>query len=1100
MKTYKNIIGVFFIIIFIILCLFTTIIFLRISNTFSIPYSVEADYFDKYPYNPMIGSPNKIINHPDTYAVSQSKYNYAPINFTILRGGMKVNDKEATTNEIMSAISLSDDSYASVVPIQKSFDDSIFKNYFTFKDINHNMLGINNQIFMLPLSPHLDHYLSFDTINVENGDIINNIYLKEMASRIYAANNPYLLPNDNVYIPINSISGASELRINVSSGGISLFNQSVYEFYKILDKNRELIIQGKISLDVLMNWLKGNIYGFTKENYYDIYLILHIIYAKNKAIYKWFAEKCFTYDEFLEALDLDFNKGYKVFASFNPFAVEKIKGKVALYIDAPFNNPNSPVIKSYTIQAWNYFINNWVNISTRIDLPNLQLANVWLYDEFTITSDMNPYQYIYDNEDLFNTENNIIKWRIVVSAINVNENTNPIKIRLGGIWTSIEQKFYEYQMSMTFKVNDPLITKNHLKNVKLILEYYTKNFNDLYNSMYIAYTVSNYTYMHQYYDFQENKIKYINNTITIQSILDGSRIYNTQLRDTRQGVIIPFELINSNTEITIVLCGLFSKFDMLGNINPFQIYFDKISMQYEYEKIIEIKRKTWINYNSLNLLYWTYDIAVDSNLVYLEFEYPNDWIFIDNNFALVQNLNTGKNISSYWISSKEYNRIPLYDNDHIRINTQIIYFSQTGIYRFWFRSLNYISSVAVSDSLNISYLPNTKLKMNDRTTYNITINNNWLNSKIKSHFEGNMTVEFYGYTYNNSGLKSLGPFNGSQIYIYDQNYYHWNYWSFTFIHLYSQQLFGSIRIEFYWHNSDHTKIGFRLFWLYISFESSDIPQNSIISPINNTRFGINKTNYLIVASWHLQTKNVSYTLNNDNKELALINLEEAKNKSIIIPNELIDVPSYLYKFYWFAKLSFENLSTQYDLTKEKEILISISVKSIAFYNGTEIHSNILNTNVKIILNPDFVLNPIQNIQLGQRARIQYTCPDGITMIKFYIRDYFTTFLISKIGNENQTQSSYLYKGYHIYILPYEFKDVGNYTIIAEVMDDVGNVITIESNEFYVIDYDDRLWIMKFLDESVEIIILWITYIGMGIIYKNKNKNKNLEMKFTWIQI
>lgn len=1085
MRKSNAALGVF-LITFILLGTFTTLFYIQITDELKIPHSIEADYFDANAFNPAISSPSRIIDMPDEHAYPQSRYNHIPTDFNITRGGIRVNGRETTRNDFIERIYSSDDEYGEVIPTTISYQTSSYKNYYPF--VFEKKPLIAQRAFMLPLSPNLDHYLAFDNVfNTSKSVITDDTKLHEMRSRINVANNPYLMPDTDTYLSIESNNDDHKiLTVEFETGGVSIFNESLYRMYTTLDNNRELILNATSNNFEYNLFL--DIYSDNPSVYYEFYLFREVINAKDRSFFRWFAEKCFSYYDFCISLGYDFEEGYKVFVNFNPQAITNIGGKIAIYIDTESGNPT---VNGYIVQAWNYLIESWVDVIVRTEGA---IKNNWLYDSFNITLSENPWQYINYDQDTYLKDSNFIKWRVITNADATHE--LPIKIRIGGLWTSVIQEFIDFELEMKFKVDDPAITKNDLFSTKLIVEYHTEGWNSLSDLMVVTQDIGNIPYTHTYYDPDLGQVRTKVSTAKFKQILEGGSLYASSVRDNLMGVMIPENMIDSNTEVTVTIAGIFPRYSIEHGTYLPKIRFDKIAMQYEYTKPIDIKKKAWLNYNSLDTFYWSYDIQINNNLVYLEFEYPKDWIFIDQYFALVENLDIQKNVSYLWIDSLTNKHVDrLYDSTYIRFDSRAMFFLGSGLYRFWFRSRNYITNFTIMNSTHYQYNTGDAIKMNETTIYDIQLNRNWLNANNKQDCDGAMEVSFIGNNKQEEKLYKFGPFNGTQYNVTENNRTYWNYWQLNFTHEYSHNMYGHIQIECLWYNLEYNKIGLRIFWLYISYTSDAKPIISIVEPEREGRWGANQTNYITVASWHLNTEYVWCEL--DGIRTNMTNLDYAIKNNKTVPLKLRSVAGYLQKFYWFSNVDTSAILEKHSPEQSSNVKIEFTVGSVAGFEGEAIESDEVKFNVNIISSFQVKLNPVFNIKLNEKPKIIYECPEGINKMDVYIKMDENEILISEIGDVAQSKSFYLNKGVHSYVIPYRVSMPGVYTIVLKITDDVENVIIVESNEFTVIDDDDRLWITKVLDESLEIIILWSAYFSAGVIYIKKTKKTR---RINWINL
>lgn len=1055
-----------FIILFMVLTSVTVAVIEHAMEQSKLKTMISPSYFQLYS-DPTLDRPDRIIDQPDGMAYPQSRYEFPYIGMNITQGTLSIDgESETSVDAFTERVSSSDDKYGSILPTISSSSISLLSNYYIFEDKEGNY-------FPLPLSPSMDHYLAFDSIDGTSGTIIDNSSIDEITSSFVIANDPYLLPNNGTYISFEGNSTAESVSLSVSSGGVTIYNSSLYSLYSILDSHREEIINGKVNPESLLAYF----FSDTQAQYYEFSILYSIIQARNRQFFTWFAEKCFSYDEFLNGIGIEMDKGYRVFAKFNPYAVSEIRGKIALYIDN-YDPTRYPEIVNYSVQCYNYIAERWVTIMTRREDPQLSLVNTWLYDTFVINS--NAWQYIYDFNGDSELAGNFIKWRVVVNGVRDPNDDAPIRVRLGGIWTSIKQNFKEFNARFSFKLNESGIAKRDISSARFIIEYHTENWDPLYDGIYVTHNIGEHTFSESYYDIQTDTWKLLSYSVSYQSVLDNGEIYASPVRDNRIGVTVPNTMIADDTEIVITLAGRFAPYTRNGEESHPKVWIDKVSMEYQYEKPIPIKRKTWVYYDSLDLFYWTYDINVSSHIVSLEFSYPTDWIFIDKYFALVEKLDSGENVSYMWIDSKnDPSMDDLYENGLVRMDFKTTFYLGAGTYRFWFRSFNYLSDLSVFNSTGGECKNGERVKINDTTFYNVTLNGNWKNPAIKRNYDGGLEVTFSGYGSDGKTIKTIGPFYGKQYSYVEGGTTKWNKWYLNYTHLYEDGIYGYIKVIVYWHNFDHDEIGIAVFWLYITYASDRPPIVSVISPTDGGRWGITKTNYIIAASWHSST--IGTYADVDGTFIPLERLSSALESNEAIPEELVGIPSQLRDFFWFVPINVSDIVGNVEPSTD----IEINVWSVAYYSGNDLYSDNTTIRVSVVSSPNFKIDPLANVPIGEKARLTYYCPEGIEKMSIYINDGLTSIKVLEIRNDAYVHSSYLYKGYHTLYVPYRFSSAGVYTISVSVTDDVGNTITITSNEFSVVNTDDRVWILKVFDNLTEISLLWASYLFGGFIYVRK---------------
>lgn len=1054
-------------------CITAFILSSAISSELDIPHSIESDYFDVYGYNPIADAPSKIIVQPDKVAFPQYRFEYSYQDINLSSGFYSIdNINEIPKEDFSEKVEKSDDQYASIVPEIPHSQNELKRNYFVFSasvssDYIFSYL-LDNLYY--PLSPDMDNYLAFDSVLGTSGDIVLESNVEDITTKFFETDDPYSLPNENAYYEV--IEPTEEyLTFDIETGGVTIYNESLYQLYQILDANRDLILDGLLTIEFLEDIIS------TKDpnRYYEINIILHIINLQNRNFFNWFAEKCYTYEEFVLGTGINIDDGYKVFSNFNPYSISEISGKISIFLDYP--DASAPRIDSYEIQCWNYILEDWVTQHIGREVPPMQLTNVWLFDEFKINT--NSWQYVRPTNDTYADENTI-RWRIKVNAQRDVGDTEPIRVKIGGLWTSIKQEFLEFAVDLTFKVDKVGIDKNDITSCNVILEYHTQDWEYLYDAMFITKFISS------------------QNGLRMDYIVESEAFYDQPIRDDRKGLPIPSEIIESDTTVKITLYGQFSRYSKTGILRDPKVFFDKISMQYEFQDSVIIKRQSLINFNALELIWWTYDIEIPSNVVYLEFEHPLDWIFIDKYFGLVEK-EGGNNVTQMWIESVTNVDIDdLYDDAIVRFDERTMFYLGPGRYRFWFRSFNYMKYSSITNSTGDEVEQNSPLEIDRYTNYSMYMNDEFLDNRRPSNYYGGMQLEFYGTDHTGRNTAVIGPCNGTQIPYTQGGYNRYNRWKVDYNHTYLDDLFGHIRIDYYWHNDDFTEVGFGYSWMYIAYVSFEKPIVSIISPINGRRLGVNQTNYAILASWHLNNDKAWIKIENE-EAIELTKLSDAISEGENIPEELLSIPVTIQKFYFFTEINTQGLVENYSQSGSEELVLSLKGWSVAKIGIVEVYSDNVTINFKIVQKPEFILDPIEDIYINRKARINYYCPEGIESMDVYINTNIDKILIAEIGGTGQFQSSYLFRGYHTYVIPFRFDSPGQFSITMEVRDEIGNVIIIQSNNFSVVNDDDRLWFTRIIDELIETVILWASYIGIGIVYVKKNSNK-LPRKFIFKEL
>jgi hypothetical protein len=124
--------------------------------------------------------------------------------------------------------------------------------------------------------------------------------------------------------------------------------------------------------------------------------------------------------------------------------------------------------------------------------------------------------------------------------------------------------------------------------------------------------------------------------------------------------------------------------------------------------------------------------------------------------------------------------------------------------------------------------------------------------------------------------------------------------------------------------------------------------------------------------------------------------------------------------------------------------------------------------------------------------------DNVESITFKI-NLTTEQQVVEVSTINTTDFQWLLtQGQHQYILPFQFGIVGDYIIITEITDEFGNIKILESNEFEIRNPDERSFIVRFLDDILEILSAWVVAVFGGFVIKirsNKKKSKKEENIF-----
>lgn len=1095
--------------------------------------------------------------NPSMTVYPQYRFEYLPINVSVRNGKLIDTPRK-------NGYMLSDDTYA----ILTTQNDNLSHSYRTLdnfyyitwlilpkKDviIRLNALGFNYQFtievpgpiwdtigmiyFYYRISPELSTFISVDDIIDTKGYLYNESHTDNFYGKIVAANSEYLYPHPSSYYEFRVTDGVtSKLEFEATTGGLRFFNDTMYSFYESMWRAKRIVdkyINEQISLITYFAEYFQNLVA-PKES--DIRIVsndltIAIWMQQNPIMYDFFNALNPTYEDFLDFMGCDINRGFNSFIRFDPYAVTKISGKIQLYIDMPQENPNLPYVNRYHVQLWNYYTGEWNDVLVRQNTLPIQLTNTWLYDSFYI--DANCWQYCHPLYDLENTSASL-RWRVVVDTTRGEGDIGDIRVRFGGIWSSFTSEFIDFSMSFDFRVENENITVfDLLADPVFYFEYHTDGWQSIYEGVTISKPVLSYFEMiysarEFILDFLSDTSFYVNmilnegidyfvNYISDNFLLEEysdiifdpyNKIKNMPSRDERIGYSINRMIVAHDTFIRIGVNGRFAKYDRDGNLRDPKLYIDKATMQYEYKTPIEVSSKTYINMKKTDYAYTMFEINVTDDVVNLELPIKQDMEFLSSDFSLVESP-TFKNISYYWwdsmktdLKTGEYLEQPLFDANTIRFSAKIFFFEGSGTYRVWCKIPNYAESVNIYKNSTYTYSLYERIVMEQPINYTMKIRNLYdLQSTNFQLFNGTqMTIDIQGYSSNGKSIVNIPRLYGNMTNYTVGGTTYYNMMSVNYTHLYTDNMWGTISYSFHWMDADGWKHAWYPYLLTILRVSLEPPIISVIDPSQGTRWGASKVNYAVVAAWHSDTIGVYIRFDGWNENISLIRLSEAMNNPEIdpliaeygIPLELFNIPISWRDFYWLYPIEGEELAFYYpnDGSGERDITANIWGESLV---GSTIYtSDAISVDFKLVHKNNFNIFPVYDISVGQKIRLQYYCPDGIDTITLYLQDD-TGMNTKLVVLGNGTSTSFLYEGYQTYTIPFRFTYEGEFRIFIEVYDDLENYDTYTTNTFRVINTDTRPWYVRLIDEGIQLMILWTSFtastLGLGIVMIKKKSEK-----------
>jgi len=1026
--------------------------------------------------------------------------------------------------------------------IELQLIDNVYNNSFIIPGPVWDAIG--NLYFYFRINPELENFLSVDEIIDTQGILTDEHNVSNFYGKLVAADSDYLYPHPESYYEFTEDDQVTEnIEFEATTGGLRFFNDTMFTFYQSLLRAKVMIDSQEDDMSIityLLEWLNSLI-NPSMEDYLVLVndLTIAMWLEESDVIYAFFDQFDPDFALFLDFFGVDPTKGFESFIAFDPYAITQINGKVQLYIDMPQDNPNLPHIDRYKVQLWNYYTLDWNDVLIRENQAPMQIINTWLYDNFHI--DQNCWQYchtVYNDQN----ETDSFKWRVLVETTRNSGDNGDIKVRFGGIWSSFKSEYMECSWSASFTVDKPEINVlDLLSDPVFYFEYHTEGWQSPYEGFTISRPVFTlleaiYGSIELFEEYNANFNNLINDLMNngIESVYENLyekyavgiysdsivdpfyKIKNMPNRDERIAFGIDRMYVNYDTWVTIGVNGRFAKYDLDGQLRNPKIYIDKASMQYEYKTALNITSKTYIDTNNIDFAYSVFEIDVSENIINLELPIRQDYAFISNDFALVESPNF-RNISSYWINSLKTDDIsgefleePLFDDNIIRFSMKIFFFEGIGIYKIWCKIPNYIENINVYHSSGDLYEMYENITVEDSTTYKIQLkeifNYDGMNS---SDFSGNLFMDAIGNSYNGKTKKSLPRKYGIQSTHteVDENsstIIKHNNFDIIYSHVYSDGLWGNIDYKFFWNDNSGWRFGWIPYYLLILRVSKAPPIISVVNPLDNERWGVFKPNYLTVTAWHSETSGVFAKFNGWNENISLIKLSDAlENLSIDpnieefgIPQNLLQIPSTWQDYYWIYPIYGKTLEELYPNDGSGYSDINVKIWGESLVGQTTYISSNVSIDFKLIHDNNFEVLPVYDIEVGQKIRLRYYCPEGITTIKISLQDKtgLNTQLVI-LGNETKTM--FLNEGFQTYTVPFRFTYASEFKIFVEVYDDLENYNIYTTNEFIVDETDSRSWYIRLLDEGAEIMILWTSFtgsaLGLGVILIKRKKINNFSI-------
>ena len=1150
------------------------------ENTLNNLITIEDEMYndDIYRQRPSV---SESISGTDILVYPQYRFDYTPINHFLTVGeiGNDEFNRDHHNRQQLRHINKSNDAYGILKPVETLQTET--SRFFTFnfeimdlfnldvKGTLEELMGEDSEIilqfgeqivgyplhealstlwFFYEIEPDQTAYLSYDSITNASSPYysINNAEL--MKSRFNAPNDIFIpIERTRYYEFIDSTGENEELSFELAYGSVTLRNDSLYNLYDVFTRMNDKLTDVYHDQFTIYNLLLNLIETFLLDQrgnfltYYFETQVLLWLYL-NPEFRTYFQNFILTYDDFLEYLGIDLAEGLRGYLEMNPYAIHEIEGKMEFYINMPKEDPTTPDVEAIHIQCWNYYIDDWVNVFSIEGEVTDWYLNDWYEIEFYI--DSNPWQYFTTPED----RGDFINYRILVEASRNETQTGDINVRLGGMWTSLNQRYKELVYDFYFNAGGDVRKEDLLVNPIFEIEYHTRNFDTVYDQLRIVrpfYNIFDLFYSLRQLTIELDELEELMEKVLADEAefedvekmmiwLFGFQGYNTIISDEatlpaspymdrRRGFEIPSYLVYPDTMVHLRLYGRFSAFDSDGRERDDQaVYIDKASLKYNYKTPYNITSELHVDYNNLEYCYVSYDVDILPQFVHLEFPIPRYYEFISDDFGLVESP-LGKVITNYWINSYERHPVtgnfyeePLYDRRNIRLNSKITFFEGIGTYRFWFRIPNFVSDLNVTDSDQQPYAMYDDLLMGDQTNYTIYLNPHdelrkeidhkiWQNGNMYLQFTG---TDFHGGEFRDTGLIEDLSFEQQPYPYFDSDdetlmeYTRYNSYSLYYTHSHSDDFWGEITSFVVWTDQNEQYIGFRFYKFHIRRVVSEPPILSIDSPRNITEWGAHITNYAIVRSYHFSTTQVQLNFTDINETIDLISYSDYLNfpenyPNIIPPDAFMNLDQNLHHWYWFYPIHGSYFDDYYNVVGHS-IPIRCQITGTSTDGVEEYTTDPVNVTFHLINQVEFDLRPLNDIYVNQRQVLRYQLPHDIkTMqINLIIGDGVERLPISIIGNE--TFSPFLQAGGHTYVVPFRFVDFGEYSFEIYIEDFVGNSKTIQTNRFFVIEEDPRVWYARLLDNTFEILSLWgstnLALMGLGIFVIRK-KNTEGEMSY-----
>lgn len=1010
-------------------------------------------------------------------------------------------------NEFINITSTSDDSYSYLKPSKKDLYFTQLDNYFTtplYLD-KENEVSFN---FAHWLGSQTDTYLIYDEIKYNNDDFQNveSYNINNRQKSFFSIEDVYLLSNSSYY----TFTSNEDFNIEFEVGGIRLYEDQLLQVWSAIQNYKIYYFNAKNMGVELITWVNTYMSDQTegmKQLVFAIDSSMHLESYKSNTLK---ILSLSDFNGFLSFMGVDLTKGYKSFSYYNPNQIYKIYGKLLHEIIS------SESVESYSVEIFNYYLNDWTEVINRSNVA----SNVILEDQFYISA--NAWQYL---DDPYN-EKNQVKWRILFN------NSDQISYRNYGIWTKLETAVSSLDVEFEFKVeNDDISKTDLLKNPEIIIEYTSFNIKYDYEKMFLCYALED---------------QYGNPEDYFVSILEGSYLDPSVNKDERTSYPIPLTIVKNDTSFKIRLRGFFGFFDKNGMPQNIIIGIDSIKVKYEYEKEIPVKYFIGINEYNLNYIDWIYEIDIDSNIYETIINYPDHHIFLHPDLQIIEDPNEN-NIAYNWFTSTP-NELK-YGANYVRITKSDLLLFGNGVYRFWFKSYNFISQSNINNYEGVKVLDedqeivpiNNEIIYGDEYSYQLYLKSFMgLNSFNQLSCYGIYNITFSGKDAI-SGDDLIENYHGNQSEYYDEKIpdvlkYNKYYFNLTI----SEGTFsGKIDIEYIWQSDTDLRFGISFYSIRARPYFGDVePRGVFVSPkrsytiegtpVNVGELGYSVDNYIIFRSYHIDTVDIKYNITNEarttmyqfNNTLYKYSdvetyLELYKLGTFQEDDELNDLLESIYKYGKMPDLPLyeSDYSDEYFINYINPSMIDFPIDSLGrniAYNIDLIitaeggsgmsyfkrYSDTISNIFEVVSKPRAVLYNVYNVNMLDYLTINYNLlSKNINEIKISLYSYLQDTNIEIINTSENINYEWIASHRSVsLILPFRFGVAGEYEIIMEIKDEFNNVLVITSNTFEIIDPDQRTWLGRIMDDFLNYLSSWFVLFSAGIVIKSVSdkKKKNIQ--------